>query len=88
MSRTSHLLEYAQQVKEAYQAQIDARQNSNMQFLTVISTIFFPLTLITGWYGMNFHDMPGLDDGYPGVVALSIIVIVGCIIIFKRKHII
>lgn len=47
MSRTSHLLEYAQQVKEAYQAQIDARQNSNMQFLTVISTIFFPLTLIT-----------------------------------------
>ena len=51
MSRTSHLLEYAQQVKEAYQAQIDARQNSNMQFLTVISTIFFPLTLITGWYG-------------------------------------
>ena len=87
MSRTSHLLEYAQQVKEAYQAQIDARQNSNMQFLTVISTIFFPLTLITGWYGMNFRDMPGLEDGYPFVVILSVIVIVGCIIIFKKKHI-
>ena len=82
MSRTSHLLEYAQQVKEAYQAQIDARQNS-----TVISTIFFPLTLITGWYGMNFRDMPGLEDGYPFVVILSVIVIVGCIIIFKKKHI-
>ena len=88
MSRTSHLLEYAQQVKEAYQAQIDSRQNSNMQFLTVISTIFFPLTLITGWYGMNFKDMPGLDDGFPFVVVLSIVVIVGCIIIFKKKHII
>ena len=82
MSRTSHLLEYAQQVKEACQAQIDAKQNSNMQFLTVISTIFFPLTLITGWYGMNFKDMPGLEDGFPFVVVLSIVVIVGCIIIF------
>lgn len=87
MSRTSHLLEYAQQVKEAYQAQIDARQNSNMQFLTVISTIFFPLTLITGWYGMNFKDMPGLEDGFPFVVVLSVSVIVGCIVIFKKKHI-
>ena len=88
MSRTGHLLEYAQQVKEAYQAQIDARQNSNMQFLTVLSTIFFPLTLITGWYGMNFRDMPGLDDGYPWVVCLSIVVILICLFIFKKKHII
>ena len=87
MSRTNHLLEYAQQVKDSYQAQIDAKQNSNMQFLTVISTIFFPLTLITGWYGMNFKDMPGLDNGFPFVVVLSIVVIVGCIIIFKKKHI-
>ena len=88
MRRTSHLLEYAQQVKDAYQAQVDARQNSNMQFLTVISTIFFPLTLITGWFGMNFKDMPGLDNGYPLIVALSIVVIIGCLIIFKKKHII
>ena len=88
MSKTGHLLEYAQQVKEAYQAQIDAKQNSNMQFLTVISTIFFPLTLITGWFGMNFQNMPGLKDGYPWVVALSIVVIGICLIIFKKKHII
>lgn len=87
MSRTSHLLEYAQQVKEAYQSQIDAKQNSNMQYLTVISTIFFPLTLITGWYGMNFKNMPGLEDGYPWVIALSVIVVIICIIIFKKKHI-
>ena len=88
MSRTSHLLEYAQQVKDAYQAQVDAKQNSNMQFLTVISTIFFPLTLITGWFGMNFKDMPGLENGYPLIVLLSIVVIIGCLIIFKKKHII
>ena len=58
-----------------------------MQFLTVISTIFFPLTLITGWYGMNFKNMPELENGYPGVVFLSLVVIAGCIFIFKKKKI-
>ena len=85
--KTVHLLEYAQQVRDSYQAVIDAKQNSNMQFLTVISTIFFPLTLITGWYGMNFKDMPELDNGYPGVVILSVVVILVCILIFKKKNI-
>lgn len=87
MGKTVHLLDYAQQVKDAYQSQIDAKQNSNMQFLTVISTIFFPLTLITGWYGMNFHNMPELANGYPGVIILSLIVIAVCIFIFKKKDI-
>lgn len=86
-NKASHLLEYAQQVKDAYQAQIDAKQNSNMQFLTLISTIFFPLTLITGWYGMNFRDMPELENGYPGVIILSLIVIAVCIVVFKIKKI-
>lgn len=87
MGKTNHLLAYAQQVRDAYQAQVDAEQNKNMQFLTVISTIFFPLTLITGWYGMNFQNMPELERGYPGVIALSLIVIIICIIIFKKKKI-
>lgn len=87
MNKTSHLLEYAGQVNDAYQAKVDAKQNSNMQFLTVISTVFFPLTLITGWYGMNFQNMPELESGYPGVILLSIIVIIACIIIFKIKKI-
>ena len=58
-----------------------------MKILTVVTAVFMPLTLIAGWYGMNFRDMPGLEDGYPFVVILSVIVIVGCIIIFKKKHI-
>ena len=87
MNKTSHLLEYAGQVNDAYQAKVDAKQNSNMQFLTVISTIFFPLTLITGWYGMNFQNMPELADGYPGVIALSVIVVIICIVLFKIKKI-
>lgn len=85
--KTAYLLEYAQQVKDAYRAQVDAEQNKNMQFLTVISTIFFPLTLITGWYGMNFENMPELAHGYLGVIGLSLIVIVICILFFKKKKI-
>ncbi|MGN1086091.1 MAG: CorA family divalent cation transporter [Porcipelethomonas sp.] len=85
MNRTVYLLEYAQQVRDAYQSQIDAKQNSNMAFLTAISTIFFPLTLITGWYGMNFENMPELKHGYPWIIMLSIAVVIICIITFKRK---
>lgn len=85
MGKTVHLLEYAQQVRDSYQAAVDAQQNKNMQFLTVISTIFFPLTLITGWYGMNFKDMPGLEHGYAGVVILSLVVVIICILFFKKK---
>ena len=87
MNKTSHLLEYAGQVNDAYQAKVDAKQNSNMQFLTIVSTVFSPLTLITGWYGMNFQNMPELESGYPGVILLSVIVVVVCIIVFKIKKI-
>ena len=41
MGRAGQLLEYAKQVQDACQAQVDARQNKNMEFLTVISTILF-----------------------------------------------
>lgn len=85
MGRTVHLLDYAQQIRDSYQARVNEQQNRNMQFLTVISTIFFPLTLITGWFGMNFRDMPGMNNGYPWVILLSIVVIIACIIFFKKK---
>ena len=58
-----------------------------MQFLTMISTIFFPLTLITGWFGMNFYNMPELENGYPAIKVLSLVVVVGCIAIFKKMKI-
>ena len=85
MNKSGQLLEYAKQIKEDYQTAITARQNSTMQFLTIISTIFMPLTLITSWYGMNFSDMPELEGGYPFVIALSICVIVITLIIFRKK---
>lgn len=87
MGKTNHLLAYAQQIRDAYQSQMDKIQNRNMHFLTVVSTIFYPLTLITGWYGMNFRNMPELEKGYPWVIALSIAVVLACILIFKKKKI-
>lgn len=87
MGRTMHLLDYVGQIRDAYHEQVAEQQNKNMQFLTVISTIFFPLTLITGWYGMNFENMPELKSGYPGVIILSLIVIAVIITVFKKKKI-
>lgn len=85
--RTDYLLEYARQVRDAYEALVDAKQNENMKFLTIISTIFFPLTLITGWYGMNFENMPELKTGYPIIILVSLAVIIICLLIFKKKKI-
>lgn len=87
MGRTMHLLDYVEQIRDAYHEQVAEQQNKNMQFLTVVSTIFFPLTLITGWYGMNFENMPELKSGYPGVIILSLVVIAVIILIFKKKKI-
>ena len=46
-----------------------------------------PLTLLTSWFGMNFTNMPGLDWrwGYEAIIAVSVIIVVIEIIIFKRK---
>lgn len=87
-SYTQLLREYSIQIRELYQTQIDVRQNKTMQMLTVVTTIFMPLTLITGWYGMNFEKMPelGWDYGYPVIILISIIVVIILIFVFRRKR--
>lgn len=52
-----------------------------------VTTIFFPLTIIVGWYGMNFRYMPELSwrYGYLYVGLLSVLVIIILIIIGKKK---
>ncbi|MDD6762139.1 MAG: CorA family divalent cation transporter [Clostridiales bacterium] len=84
---TKMLREYTVQLREMYQSQIDIEQNKTMRILTVVTTIFMPLTLIAGWYGMNFEHMPELHSpyGYIGVIAFSVLVVVGEIIFFKWK---
>ncbi|MDF2519859.1 MAG: magnesium transporter [Clostridia bacterium] len=83
-----NLRDYVTQVRDAYQAQVDIKLNKTMKFFTVVTTIFLPLTLIAGWYGMNFKFMPELGwvMGYPFVIGLSIAVVVICLIYFKRHN--
>ena len=68
-------------------AALDYNANSIMKVFTVVTTIFMPLTLIVGWYGMNFHFMPELtwEYGYIGVIVLSVTVVIASIVFFKKK---
>lgn len=81
------LCEYCRQIQSAFQAQIDIRQNRVMQILTIVTTIFLPLTLLTGWYGMNFVNMPELSwkYGYLMVGVISAAVLVLGLWICKKK---
>ena len=81
------LRDYTMQVRDLYHAQLEERQNRVMTLLTVVTTIFMPLTLIVGWYGMNFRYMPELEWrwGYPVVIAVSVIIAIACLIFFKKK---
>ena len=81
------LRDYTLQLGDLYQSQIDLKQNRIMTILTVVTTIFLPLTLITGWYGMNFTNMPELDSpyGYPLVIAAAIVIVVGSLLYFIKK---
>ena len=81
------LREYLSQIKELYQAQIANRQNDIMKVLTVITAVFSPLTLIVGWYGMNFTNMPELywKYGYLFAAGLCAATTLCCLWYIKRK---
>ena len=83
----SSLLDYTVQIRDTYQSRLDVKQNRIMTVLTVVTTIFMPLTLIVGWYGMNFKYMPELDKvwGYPVVIGVSVLIVVCSLIFFKKK---
>ena len=75
-------------LQDAYSAFLDVRMNRTMKVLTVLTTLFFPLTIIVGWYGMNFQSMPEFTwrYGYVYVIALSIaVVVVLCMLAKKHK---
>ena len=81
------LRDHTMQVRDLYNSQLEVRQNRIMTLLTVVTTIFMPLTLLVGWYGMNFRYMPelGWRFGYPVVIAVSVAIVVFSLILFKRK---
>ncbi len=72
---------------DIYLSTVSNNMNSVMKVLTIIATIFIPLTFIAGIYGMNFQHMPELAWrwGYPLVVGIMLIVAIGLLIYFKRK---
>lgn len=82
-----NLRDYALQIREMYQTQNEVHQNEVMQLLTVVTAIFMPLTLITGWYGMNFINMPelGWKYAYPVTAAVGVLVVIGEILYFRKK---
>ena len=83
-----HLLrENVLQIRELYQSMQDARQNKIMGIITIVTSFFLPLTLITGWYGMNFVYMPELQwrYGYFVVIIISLVIVIAEIIYFKKK---
>ena len=81
------LQDYTVQIRDLYQAQLGNKQNHIMTILTIVTTIFMPLTLIVGWYGMNFRYMPELESpyAYPAVIVLCLLISVGSLLYFVKK---
>ena len=74
-------------LREAYQAAVDNRANDIMKVLTLVATIILPITLLTGYFGMNFDSMPFIHQSY-GILAfygLSAVIFLGVVILFWRK---
>jgi magnesium transporter len=72
---------------DIYLSSVSNRMNEVMKVLTVIATIFIPLTFIAGIYGMNFKDMPELGQiwGYPATLLLMLAIALVMVIFFRRK---
>lgn len=87
LTNVLNLRDYVTQMREAYQAQIDIEQNNLMRLFTVITAVFLPLTLMVGWYGMNFTNMPEISwqYAYPVFIGVSILVCVGMLMYFRKK---
>ena len=72
---------------DIYLSSVSNRMNEVMKVLTIIATIFIPLTFIAGVYGMNFEYMPELawPGGYFLVWGVMIVIFIGMLVFFKRK---
>ena len=73
---------------DTYLSSVSNRMNEVMKVLTMIATIFIPITFIAGIYGMNFHLMPELSKpwGYPVALGAMLCVAVAMLVYFRRKR--
>jgi len=74
-------------LREAYQSSLSARANEIMRVFTALTTIFMPLTFLTGVYGMNFDYLPGahLQGGSFIIISIMLVLGTGMFLLFKKK---
>jgi magnesium transporter len=74
-------------MQDLYLSTMSNRMNEVMKVLTIMATIFIPLTFIAGIYGMNFKFMPELEWkwSYPVLWAVLLVIFGGMLLYFKRK---
>lgn len=79
--------EHASGLTDLYLASVGHRSNEVMKVLTLMASIFIPLSFIAGIYGMNFEGMPELGSrwGYPAALAVMAAVAIAMIAWFRRK---
>lgn len=87
MDVTETYRELCADLRDYHIADISYRSNEVMKTLTVIATLFMPLSFIAGFYGMNFIFMPELHwkFGYPLVITIMIAVASSFLVFFRRK---
>jgi magnesium transporter len=75
-------------IMDVYLSSVSNKMNEVMKTLTIIATIFIPLTFIAGVYGMNFEHMPELDWewGYLAAWTIMVMISVSMLIYFRRKR--
>jgi magnesium transporter len=73
---------------DLYFASVSHRTNNIVRTLTLMATIFMPLTFIAGIYGMNFEHMPELEwrYGYAGIWCVFLVIAGGLLLLFRRLH--
>lgn len=84
---TAGLKSTVEHLQDAYSSYLDIKMNNTMKIFTILTSIFFPLTIIVGWYGMNFRYMPELSwkYGYVFVILLSAVTVLVLFFIGKKK---
>lgn len=86
-ARAQNLREYSLQLHELHQTHIDLKQNSIMQVFTIVTVLFAPLTLVTGWFGMNLTKIPGIGMDSMWLVLLIVFAVctAGLLLFFRKK---
>lgn len=84
---TETFRELASNLMDIYLSAVSQRTNDVMKVLTIIGSIFIPLTFLAGIYGMNFQHMPELAQpwAYPALLAVMLAVALGMVVFFWRR---